>query len=351
MKKHIIRIFSAVIIVCLLISFAVFSMNAEESTGTINDNLVAYWNFEGEGDAALEDKASANGSNNLIKNGNVVIANGTATVPEEGGAFLQATNLTDFSSGTQATVYMRVKITGEASSYASMFYASGSMRVFARQWQTTDRIIAASGGHNPRVEENLGVNDQGQWNDGNWIHIAFAVNVDGVGNQNILYVSADGETWRLAKTDPAGTALNSIAERINKADAVLLFGKANVTDAQTAGFEYDDIRIYNKALTYDEVRLIQPNTIELKQETEESTESTEATEAPTIPALTEAPDHGKDSESVATESESAASEQSTTVATSSEEKSGCSSTFAIGVPAVIGIAGAAILRKKKKDKQ
>lgn len=338
-------------IAAIAILFATFiPAGAEENTEkTINEHLVAFWNFEGEGDEALKNKAPLREENPLLKNGNVTVTGGTAVVPSEAGAYLQASDLTDWTAGTQVTIYLRLKITGDTTSYANFVYAGGSFRMYARRWTANGNyIIEGKTGHTPRLEEiNVGMDENGRWNNGDWIYAALAMNVDGSDHHSRLYLSLDGKNWRMRQTDPVGTPRASIADFLNNPEAVLLFGKANGTDEQTAGFEYDDIRIYNRVLTYDEIMSIQPNSLELKAP-EQNTGESGTGEKPqvTLPSLTEKPSVTDSTPSATGSKSNRETEQP------GAEKAGCASSVGIALVFPVSIAAvcAAAFRKKQEKR-
>lgn len=255
MNKSVKFLFSVLLTFSVLFGMTAVCTAQDDQPSGGNGGLVVHWNFEGEGDEALKNKAPFGEDTTLFKKGNVTVANGTALVPSEAGVYLQASDITDWASGTQATVYVRLKITGDTTSYANFVYGGGSFRMYARKWTNGGYMIEGKTAHTPRLEEiNVGFDDEtGRWNHGDWIHVALAVNVDAADHHSRLYLSLDGKEWFVKETDPLGSSKKSISELIT---SDLLFGKANATAAQTAAFEYDDIRIYNRVLMPDEIKMI-----------------------------------------------------------------------------------------------
>lgn len=223
-------------------------------------NLVVAYDFEGKTEVAqLSDKAPAGSvDNTLTKAGTAskfTIANGIATVTSgDNRSYLKCSPGADLSGLTEYTVYMRVKHSGQAIQNASYINAGGMCR-----WKIAsdaNNITKSSFDVNYRPKPTTGsyVNNTGgiEINTTAWMNVAMSVKLDKVNGTAAIevYCSADNGLTYTKTFTKEWTGL----EVSDLTSGDISFGLSNGTSTSSE-FEmsYDDIMIFNKALSLGEV--------------------------------------------------------------------------------------------------
>ena len=349
-------------------------------SGTINDNLVIFWDFEGEN--ALEDKATfGEAQDNLTVNGDgVTVTDGVAYIPKTTGACLTANRSNDMLNVESMTIYAKLKYTGEyGGSFADAFAYDGLFRFQARGYSASKGatqfgsiLLGASA-----LVPGLYVPAD------SWFYVAITMeadfsnvpeNVNGEADVEgvdataslVIHYSTDGTTWTKLGMNPDLTDgkinQNSANEKselygllfnLKASNRALYLGKTCGSGQPDRGldFYFDDFRIYNKALTASEVKQIKPNTTELnapESSGDESNSSNNSTENNT-PSGNDTPSNTTAKKDDTTTKAPADKTTTTTEAPATQEKSGCGAVAAMSLVFVTTCIGGAVLAVKKKN--
>ncbi|MGM9682116.1 MAG: LamG-like jellyroll fold domain-containing protein, partial [Eubacteriales bacterium] len=260
MKKALKSVMASALAVAMMIIASVACVASPYTADGIADSMIVKWDFNGEGEAALSDKATADGvSSNLTAVGDVVMNGSTAKVSEVNSSSLKTEAFEGFNDLVSTTIYMKVRITAQASNYECMFYVSNKLRIMTNN--SAKFNVRATAGHNPNLTAlTFPVNENYEWNNGDWIYVALAFNGNAVDPQTTLYASADGINYSYVSTDKAGSA-TTVSKMLGSTSVSVILGQYNA-DEPKATFEYDEVRIYNRALSEQEVKSISAQSVQ-----------------------------------------------------------------------------------------
>ncbi len=238
----------------------------------IDAHLVAHWDFIGETlEERLKDKAADSAytasttADDLTVVGGVTVEDGIATLDANAGTYLNAGNLADVNQPGPMTVFMRVKLVGET--ITDSFIGLADKRVFKTGDDAKNRAYAFG------IWKDWGVTGiarttihrTGTLFPANlWRELAFVVDKNADGYITITpylsngpYTDSSSDFAALTKKTTSLTALStaSIGD--------LLLGRN--PDKLASGVEvvFDDVRIYNTALTAAEMASILESPISL----------------------------------------------------------------------------------------
>lgn len=268
------NIFGIVLVVVLLLSAAVFAMPV--GAAGISDHLVAHWDFVGNDlDTQLSDKAPAGkSSDKLIVAGNVTIQNGVATVPSTAGSYLYALNQDDLNSFTEFTAFVKLKASGTPTGFADFISKDGAY--LFRGFINNNNCTETEYGLDCRLKGQFGLSwvfaNGGLFPKTGDLYIALTAALDTTKGKVTLvsYYSTDGVNYHASiakELDLTDSVLGTTSDySANPLTGALVLGKhagSNRDKDMGVTFALDDVRIYNKALTENEVKSIQvSNTVE-----------------------------------------------------------------------------------------
>lgn len=261
------KIFAVIFALTLIASMTVLPMSV--GAAGISDNLVAHWDFVGsDQNTQLSDKAAAGkSSDTLTLVGNVTISGGVATVPKEGGSYLYAKNQDDLNSFSAFTAFVKLKASGTPAGFADFISKDGSY--LFRGFINNNNSTGTDYGLDCRLKGQFGLS----WvfaNGGTFaktadLYLALTASLDTTAKKVTLvsYYSTDGINYAesIAKElDLTDTTLGMTGDYTeNPLLGALVLGKhagGNKDKDMGITFELDDVRIYNKALSLDEVKSI-----------------------------------------------------------------------------------------------
>jgi hypothetical protein len=238
------------------------------STNDIKEALVAVWDFEGGN--GLEDKASyGQVKDNLTILGGAIIRDGKALIPADAGAALRAMSSVDLEQTGEMTIWTRFRVpvkyakkvsivclvdkrnftTPESRSYALFLTPSDIENVWGVGGQ-----VSADGTRAQDVSFTSGIAaiETDQWSEA-------AMVVRRVGRTlSVSWLAAAGEfggEWDFVPTNgPAKLPLGSIF----RSEQPLIIGNDISLKTKTAAIEFDEVRIYNRALSGEDLLSIRP---------------------------------------------------------------------------------------------
>ncbi len=241
MKKILSVVLSTVI---LLSCFSIFGLYGYATDSDISNNLVVAYDFEGNTQTyQLSDKATAGTVDEILTvNGTVTVKDGVATVANDADSKLAYSKASaDLKNLTEYTLYMKVKQSGTATAWSSFIDAGGLCRWYLKPGDTASRYIVNFGGTNKQEYNNVAIEYD------TWMYVAMAVKLD-VDSKKVTfdrYYSTDGKTY---------TATN--ASFTKDGTAALSANGLQFGTGEGLTFSYDDIMIFNKALSATEVEQI-----------------------------------------------------------------------------------------------
>lgn len=361
LKKYV-ALFMAMVFA--IASLSALSICAADAADPLDANLVLHYDFEGADILdAVKDKAPAG----AVKDNIAPIAgkinfsgltvdnvNGTVTHTSNAAGLRAEPSADTNAVGGASTWFVRTKLDRKDDKQYFFIvemrtFGSESIRPFGLQYDATNNKICVyiSEQSTPSKGQNLGFAYEYDYTAGEYLNIAVSVaQAEVEGNQvyqSTLYVSkglpktADEWTKLGTKDIGAGIAQPTEANKLN------LLSNGSVGCA--LGATIDDVRLYNRALTLDEIATIVPNGSfdgQLKQKVEENTPAdTDAnTETTTKVPETTAPDT---TETVA--------DDVTTTSDAAEKEGGCGAMVSAGFVGLASVALAAttVVIKKKED--
>lgn len=236
----------------------------------LDDYLVAHWDFEGTDQATqLKDKATAGTSTDdlTIEGTNVIISDSVAVLGPEAGNVLNAGNLADVSQAGPMTIFMKVKVSaGKTTDYIGL----ADKRIF-NQTDRSYAVVIPSGteNHTPYFwfsSDGSGTStkvaqtdpaSQGLTAD-RWRELAVVAEKDAsTGNINIkMYLSKGESTVSGSDFSLVAYKSTSYSGICATSTAPLLLGRDANKRAAGVTISYDDVRIYNDALSAEELATI-----------------------------------------------------------------------------------------------
>lgn len=232
----------------------------EEKPESLDDYMVAHWDFEGTGDEVYQDKATGGVKDTLAvlsststttPKGEVTVSDGVASIKGR-GAGLRAENSSDLNITGEMTIFMKVSIDGSTgydllskssttSGYGYRVHAGNTATEF--QLATGETAATWTGSV---ITKQLGM----------WRELAFIVSRDAeTGNLMVQgYQSKSAITESAADFEALGTAisLGSSTQSTNNLPLTIGTNYENDNSAWVDRY-FDDVRIYNKALSLDEL--------------------------------------------------------------------------------------------------
>ena len=335
-----------------LTAVAAIPVGAEDAADPLDANLVLHYDFEGSDilDAVKDKAPSGTVKDNIapiagkINFSGLTVDNINGTVTHTSNAAgLRAEPSADTNTvGGASTWFVRTKL--ERKDDKQYFFivemrtfGSASIRPFAIQYDATRNKLFAciSEQSTPSTAQNFGYEYEYDYTEGEYLNIAVSVGQAEVEGQQVyqatIYVSKGlpktAADWTKLGTGTigAGIAQPTDANKLN------LLSNGSVGCA--LGVTLDDVRLYNKTLTLDEIATIVPNGSfdgQLKQKEDNTPADTNENENADKTPETTAP----------VTTEPVTNDVTTTAAGSTEKKSGCGSVVSAGLVAVISVVGA-----------
>lgn len=267
MKKRFTAPVLTVIIAVLLSAIPLNCFALFNPVYDINENLVAHWDFEGTSEEALLDKApsGAKKDNLTVKGEKVTVSDGIAYIPNDAGNHLTASYSEDLTHLTGMTVYLKVKCSGTNTAYADMLVYTSNYRIYKRASSEssegaiieTKSISTGSFGITSRSELRPAENQ--------WFYIAVTMQVDKASKTGncTIYSSTDGINYFATstnKTNLTDTNLTNMETAINNTNAILSLGKDTSGNDRLVSYWFDDVRVYDKVLSEDEIKSVSGET-------------------------------------------------------------------------------------------
>ena len=347
MKKSISTILTLALLVFCVFPFSVF---AAESTpeATIPSGLVIAFDFNGDSNKIqLADKApEGTVKDDLSIQGTVTVSNGVAVVSSAAGSQLKFNGTDDLKDLTGYTVYTKMKATGNyGSNWNNVVNAPGLIKFIITgksgdNFNIVNRVKQASTTPNP-------IPESGGLKDGEWLYLVYTASIEGGKLKAATYYSADGITY-ISATEEYDVTYTSMSVT----NATVIGQKQD----GTIEMSFDDLMIFNRALTEDEVKTLASITLpEPEVETEPiTTEPIVTTSTPTtqITPRTEAPTTAtKAPETTAAPTTTVADSDTTTSGESGKAK-GCKSALeaeaALILVATLCLAAFAVAGSRRK---
>lgn len=237
-------------------------------TRDISQYLITHWDFKGSSlTEQLSDKATKGASrDDLVLMGNVKVENGRATVSSEPGAYLYAVNQSDLNSFAELTCFLKFKATGTATGFADFISKSGRdfFRAFINDTKSLESKYFIDCRYKSNISTSWSFQNPQTFDAGQEVFIALTARLDTQAQKVYLtaYKSFDGQTYEKGperaydETDAAIGAKTDISA--DPMAGALIIGKhiGNITKDMGITYDFDDIRIYNRALTLEEIASI-----------------------------------------------------------------------------------------------
>lgn len=287
MKKAV----SVVVLLSLLLSSLIFSawadpLDVDPPAENLDDHLITHWDFVGDGDEALADKATRGATKDNLRavgDANTTTISGSGYVNSNTQAnYFYAENSADlFKTNEDRTVYIRFrcdKTDGwSKTDRTTLISQQGAIYLGAAQNTSDEKIqtVKLDGTANgTRSSSNDWVNTANMNYTGTtWatVAVSYDKNLDGSYTVTTFYkVEGDANwttasvTWKdgNAKTNWTAAGANAVLANYGSLDAdVLLLGRAYNEFTWSSKTYFDDVRIYDKALTAGEVDSIQVSNV------------------------------------------------------------------------------------------
>lgn len=269
-KENIMRRKLLILAVILCLIFGSMAVYGAENTPSLDGNLVLHYDFQGEDIlGALKDKAPSGAKADDLRPHagpfnftglTIDYENGTVkNTTNAAGLYCEVSDDTKVTSSGNATWFTRFKLQDEAPANQYFFiiemrtFGSASNRPFGLQYNKTDkRILAAiSKADAPGSANNLNSNYEYNYESAPWLNVAVVLSTVDNMYKATVYISTD-----LPKTTGEWTKLNEFdigagVAPVLEANKLQLL--SNASAGCSAGITLDDLRLYNKALTLDEI--------------------------------------------------------------------------------------------------
>ena len=330
-----------------------------------DENLVAYYDFEGDNDAVrAHDKAPSGSTVDTLTFANIIANNGIAYISSAAGSYISIdTKEGDTADLANKTLYLVFTATGSASPTNDLIASTRTFRYWMLGGSGDDNFAFGGGiGASPTTTGyKLSTNKEAPTRpSGDWYYVAITLDMQETSLVITAYNSANGKEYS-AITDVFS---NEFKPENLLRTASLLIGKAGTTTADR-GISYyiDEFRIYDRVLEADEIANLVytvpgTKTVIPEEPVVTTPEVTDAPSTPTTeaPTQTDAPVVTTAKPAVTTKAPTAASTteaapgttEATTTGSSQAATGGCKGAL-IAPFAVIAIASAAammIVRKK-----
>ncbi len=351
----------------VVFSLTAFSVSAEDTTDSLDANLVIHHDFEGADILeAIKDKATAG----TVEDNMAPIAgainfagltvdnvNGTLTqTSSNAGVMCAPSDDTNVVTGA-STWFVRAKLQNlDSNQYFFIVemrtFGSASIRPFAIQYDknTKELCVCISEESTPNKAQNFRFAYDYDYSSGKYINMAVVVDQAEVEESTVyqatLYVSSDlaqtSDEWTKLGTKTIGAGI-AVPSEANK-----LYFASNGSAGCANGVTIDDVRLYNKALTLDEIATIIPNGSFDGQLKERPSDTDAVTDDDTKDSGTTAQDTDKATSSSmeTTHTENNTGSVATTVADKAKS-GGCGASVSAGVLAVTALASVSIVIRKK----
>ena len=261
MKRTISIILALVLGTCAL----ALPINATPTESTLSDHLVTHWNFEGANPYA--DKAVNGLTTDDLTAGADVVPNtdGTVTVPYTAGGYLSAPGAgqCDLLNLQNKTIVVKYKATAIAESNTMMLCKTAA---FEYRYQTTAnlepgiiRVRSCANGTNSakRIIDDSSVTWQGE-DEWRYLIMSFSFNTTDYTFEDNYYISSSAypqtksDFENIATYTEANTT-KTLSKNYLSSSYDFVIGKESATDgAKGITWCFDDIKIYDKALSLDE---------------------------------------------------------------------------------------------------
>ena len=362
-------------LIFVLTSFSVISIGAADATADpLDQNLIIHYDFEGaDVFEAITDKAPAGAvSDDLTSVAGVVnfaglemdTVNGTAKNKASGEGFQAIASADTQAVSESSTWFVRVKLdTSDGSVFYFAHMNSRKRRPGTIMYQMTDAttgrrfgtsLLKAVGG-----SDNFYFDYAYDFTAKPYVNVAVVVTKEADGTFTFDYYQSEG----LAKT---ADEWNHLGQRTGKYVATpeeteLLYIMTNNDKGGAAGITMDDFRLYNKALTLDEIATIIPNGSfdgQLKEKPADTTPPADTGDTPADTGDTPADtgDTPADTENTPADTNEAPADTSDvagdTAADTAVSKKGCKgaiSAISIALVTVAGIGTAVVAKKKREE--
>ena len=213
------------------------------------DNLVAHWDFEG--DDVYADKATAGTvADNVVANGTVIVADGVATVT--GAGYLEAPDSADLDQTGKMTIFAKVYVEGNGNAglvdkrESATSAAGRTYGVFVQNGTTLGAGLTDD------------ISTEGHLDNGVWREVALVIDHDENGWLNYELFVSKNESTATADDFVSMHKKRMDITTLSPNDFSLLIGNDRRFADSTLTRKFDDVRIYSKALTLDELAELLP---------------------------------------------------------------------------------------------
>lgn len=230
------------------------------------EHLVAAWDFEAGKGGPLADKATAGGAKDTLEAlGAARVADGVAHVPAQAGSAFQAASSADLEPTDELTIWIRLRVAKNPTSYISL--------VDKRRFKPEERSYGLYVPPGPKTPELYAVGGQVSADGtaagavafakaketlpiGRWCEAAMVVERRGQALAVSWYAAAGSDFARVG-----GPVSSPALGAIFRSKLPLLIGDDVNLGANSSPVDYDEVRLYDRALTPDELGAIEPGAL------------------------------------------------------------------------------------------
>ena len=349
MKKIISAILTLILATTCLFSATVVTSAADTA---IPDGLVMAYDFEGDESIAFKDKATGGVAVDdlttytenlagLDKIADYTIENGVLNVGKL-TKFRSPAKSADFQNITAYTVYLKIKVTGDyAGDWISLMTINQLFRVYISAESDGAYTVQVRDGMTAAAEQKP-INGIGFKKD-QWLHLAYTLEIGSNGATANHYISTDGTNYQVeSRSVDLKAALNQTS--------LTEFGWNKKSD--TIHTSYDDIFVFNRALSANEIKTLASVDLPAPVVEPEDTTPADTTPADTTPKDT-TPADTTPKDTTPKDTTPAATTPAATTPTSdteAEKEDGCGAALGFGSAIVaVSALGIAVCAKKRKD--
>lgn len=221
----------------------------EEEEDSLDKHLVAHWDFEGEGNEVYQDKATAGDCNDNItdRSTDISVQNGIAEIPAS-TSYMTVPDSADLDITGEMTIFTRVLI--NQSNVAAIFDKNAAYHLQANGTSVLTSLIDSSGKRTNFTESN-NLLTRKVWKE---IAVVISKNADGYFEVEVLQSTS---TSTLSKEDfvTLYKVTTEIQTRGQNDDPLYIGSRSLVSNSSQKGLigQMDDFRIYDKALSKEEL--------------------------------------------------------------------------------------------------
>ncbi len=255
---------SAMMLIACFVITPSAELTGNEKNSTINGNLTAHWDFEGDTlEEQLKDKAPAGSSDDdLVAQtsgaDSITVADGIASIKPDAGTALwlnMSSGSSDVRMTENTTLFIKFRFSGTNSGHADILQMEGLYRIF-RHANGDLRVILDS------VKDSSGtaitlISPQ-QISPDQDIYFALVSNANTTAKtfKATMYFSTDGVNYTKTEFSYENMTLSFGGGRGTAKTHGMYIGNHRLKKDPGLDYQYDDIRIYNRSFSAQEVSQI-----------------------------------------------------------------------------------------------